>query len=60
MKVLIAFDGSDCAQAAVNDLKYAGLPAQSEAIVLSVAHAEMPVWATVGGEAVAVPSLAAL
>ncbi len=41
MKVLIAYDGSECSDAAVVDLRRAGLPPNTEAFVLSVA--EMPV-----------------
>ena len=37
MKVLVAFDGSDCAKAAVQDLRRAGLPKDTQAFVLSVA-----------------------
>lgn len=36
MKILIAYDGSDCARAALEDLKSAGLPAKAEALVLSI------------------------
>lgn len=36
MKILIAYDGSDCADAALTDLQRAGLPSDVEAIVLSV------------------------
>ncbi|MBL8187742.1 MAG: hypothetical protein JNK38_07025, partial [Acidobacteria bacterium] len=35
-KVLIAYDGSECADAALADLKLAGLPKKTEAHVLSV------------------------
>lgn len=35
MKILIAYDGSDCASAALDDLRLAGLPSQAEAVVLS-------------------------
>jgi nucleotide-binding universal stress UspA family protein len=38
MRVLIAYDGSDFADAAVSDLIYAGLPADTEARVLRVAE----------------------
>jgi nucleotide-binding universal stress UspA family protein len=38
MRVLIAYDGSDFADAAVSDLTYAGLPRDTEARVLSVAE----------------------
>ena len=37
MKVLIAYDGSPCSDAALEDLQRAGLPDNVEAIVLSVA-----------------------
>ena len=36
-KVLIAYDGSTCSDAALEDLKRAGLPEQLEAVVMSVA-----------------------
>lgn len=36
MKVLIAYDDSDCAKDALEDLKNAGFPAQTEALVLTV------------------------
>ena len=36
MKVLMAYDGSECADAALADLKLAGLPRKTEAHVLSV------------------------
>lgn len=36
MKILIAYDGSECADAALTDLKLAGLPRKVEAHVLSV------------------------
>lgn len=37
MKLLIGYDGSDCAKAAVEDLVLAGLPTSVEATILSVA-----------------------
>lgn len=37
MRVLIGYDGSECADAALDDLRRAGLPAEGEALVLSVA-----------------------
>ena len=37
MKILIAYDGSSCADAALMDLQRAGLPGEVEAIVMSVA-----------------------
>ena len=46
MKLLIGYDGSECAAVAVADLSRAGLPDQGEAVVLSVAdvwpHLESP------------------
>lgn len=42
MKILIAYDGSDCADAALEDLKVAGLPTTAEAIVMSMADVFLP------------------
>ncbi|MGB9181473.1 MAG: universal stress protein [Pyrinomonadaceae bacterium] len=42
MKILIAYDGSECAEAALDDLKQAGLPIDAEALVLSVTEAWLP------------------
>lgn len=42
MKILIAYDGSDCADAALEDLHRAGLPAYAEALVVSVADVFLP------------------
>jgi len=42
MKILIGYDGSDCAEAALDDLTRAGLPSRAEAIVLSVAEIWLP------------------
>lgn len=42
MKILIAFDGSDCSEAALDDLTRAGLPEKGEALVLSVAEVWLP------------------
>jgi nucleotide-binding universal stress UspA family protein len=36
MKILIAYDGSECADAALDDLRKAGLPADAQIKVLSV------------------------
>jgi nucleotide-binding universal stress UspA family protein len=54
MKILIAYDGSECSNAAIVDLPRAGLPAEVEALILSVAQAalpanETPYLAMVGG-----------
>ena len=42
MRVLIAYDGSAHAMAAIDDMSRAGLPPQTEAIVVSVAHRGWP------------------
>ena len=42
MKILIAYDGSDCAEAALDDLQRAGLPPEAEAQILSVAEVWLP------------------
>jgi len=42
MKILIAYDGSDCAEAALDDLTQAGLPNEAEAIVMSVTEVWLP------------------
>src|SRR5262245_20901577 len=38
MKILVAYDGSSCADAALSDLHRAGLPREGEAMVMSVAE----------------------
>ena len=40
--ILIAYDGSACADAALNDLKRAGLPASLDALVVTVADVIVP------------------
>ena len=42
MKVFIGYDGSECADAALDDLMQAGLPATGEAHILSVAEVWLP------------------
>lgn len=42
MRILIGYDGSDCAEAALDDLQRAGLPSKTEALVLSVAEVWLP------------------
>lgn len=42
MKVLVAYDGSGCSEAALDDLVRAGLPESCEAIVISVAEVWLP------------------
>jgi nucleotide-binding universal stress UspA family protein len=38
MKILIAYDGSECADRALNDIKLAGLPQEAEALVTTAAE----------------------
>ena len=38
MRILIGYDGSECADAALDDLAHAGLPAKAEVHILSVAE----------------------
>ena len=42
MKVLIAYDGSDCSDFALQDLKNAGLPETCEALIISAADTFIP------------------
>ena len=42
LKILIGYDGSACADAALDDLRRAGLPDVAEAVVLSVADVFLP------------------
>jgi hypothetical protein len=42
MRILIAYDGSDCAEAALDDLAQAGLPEIAEAIVMSITEVWLP------------------
>jgi nucleotide-binding universal stress UspA family protein len=42
MRILIGYDGSECADAALDDLMQAGLPADVEAHILSVAEVWLP------------------
>ena len=42
MKLLIAYDGSESADSALDDLIHAGLPANGEALVLTVAEVWLP------------------
>src|SRR5678816_1084093 len=42
MRVLIAYDGSAHAETAIDDMRLAGLPRQTEAMVVSVAHHGFP------------------
>ncbi len=42
MKILIGYDGSGCAEAALDDLRRAGLPSEAAALVLSVTEVFLP------------------
>lgn len=42
MRVLVAYDGSPCADAALDDLTHAGLPKKGEVLVMSVAEVWLP------------------
>ena len=42
MRILIGYDGSGCAEAALDDLQRAGLPAEAEVLVLSVTEISLP------------------
>lgn len=43
MKILIAYDGSECGSFALEDLKRAGLPAEAEVLVMSMADVFLPI-----------------
>lgn len=49
MRVLIGYDGSPGGQAMLEDLRWAGLPAQVEAEVVAVAETWFPLPASLGG-----------
>ena len=57
MKVLIAYDGSECSDAAILDLRRAGLPAVAQVLVLSVAEMSMLVEAVPSGTLLACPGM---
>jgi nucleotide-binding universal stress UspA family protein len=42
MKLLIGYDGSKCADSALDDLTHAGLPEKGEALIMSVAEVWLP------------------
>ncbi|HZP80896.1 MAG TPA: universal stress protein [Chthonomonadaceae bacterium] len=50
MKLLIGYDGSPCGDAALRDLRRAGLPAAAEALILSVADVFLPVAPSVSAQ----------
>jgi nucleotide-binding universal stress UspA family protein len=49
MKILIGYDGSQCAELALADLKRAGLPPKVDALVMSVTEEWIPAPASIGG-----------
>ncbi len=49
MRILIAYDGSECAESAIDDLKRAGLPRRAEAIVLTIVEELIPLPTSIGG-----------
>jgi nucleotide-binding universal stress UspA family protein len=51
MKILIAYDGSDGAERAIEDLKRAGLPRRAEALVLTISEELIPAPTSIGGVA---------
>ena len=42
MKILVAYDGSECSEIALEDLKHAGLPAEADVLVMSLADVFVP------------------
>ena len=63
MKILLAYDGSDCAQAALDDLRSAGLPAKADVKVVAVLETWLPPpssWALLEGASRASQELNAL
>ena len=42
MKILVGYDGSECAEAALQDLKHAGLAAEVDVLVMSLADVFVP------------------
>jgi nucleotide-binding universal stress UspA family protein len=50
-KILIAYDGSECAESAIDDLKRAGFPHRAEAIVLTITEELIPSPTSIGGVA---------
>jgi nucleotide-binding universal stress UspA family protein len=56
MKILIAYDGSDCSKEAIRGLRRAGLPRDTEVLVVSVSDAALPLEpATPGPNSLNVP-----
>lgn len=51
-KILVGYDGSDCAESMLDDLQRAGLPPEAEVCVMSVAEVWLPPPATIGVQSV--------
>jgi nucleotide-binding universal stress UspA family protein len=49
MKILIAYDGSEGAEWAIEDLKRAGLPRRAETLVLTISEELIPAPTSIGG-----------
>ncbi len=49
MKILVGYDGSDCSERMIWDLKHAGLPKQAEVIVMTVAEHWLATPTSFGG-----------
>lgn len=49
MKILIAYDGSENSEAALTDLRRAGLPRKAHAVIISVAEEWLPAPSSIGG-----------
>ena len=60
LKLLIAYEGSACSDAALHDLRRAGLPPTAEAVVVSVAYVFLPPEGEAADEELAAPVAAAL
>lgn len=56
MKILIAYDGSNCSEAALDDLTSAGLPAQAEVLIVTVAEVWLPKKFSNGNQRAASPN----
>lgn len=52
MKILIGYDGSECADVSIDDLKRAGLPEKAEVQILSVAEMWLPPQSSSAGDEV--------
>ncbi len=60
MKIIIAYDGSEYSNAAIDDLRLAGMPESAEAFVLSVADVVLPPAGNDDNEAPLPPSVVAV